>query len=173
MSTDVYTVARYLRVHDDVPDRAAEDLGWQDDTPCQQADGDIWFPDRGAAAEPAKAICRSCISRLDCLSYALDRYDEGIWGGFTERERRRLKQEAGKPLADIIADDDARHYAKAERSARPRDASRAAEARRLHGLGLGVCAIGAQVHADARTVRRWLEGSPARTAQPQPQEKAA
>jgi WhiB family redox-sensing transcriptional regulator len=40
-------------------------------------------------------VCRSCDVRAECLEYALE-HDErfGIWGGMSERERRRLKREA-------------------------------------------------------------------------------
>jgi WhiB family redox-sensing transcriptional regulator len=168
--TSVYTVAPYLRVHADAPARSGRSLAWQDDTPCQQVDPDLHFPEQGGTAEPAKAICRGCTVRLDCLRYALGRCDDGIWGGFTERERRVIgrRHGDGAPLEDIIAAADARHYAKTERRTR-RGETKATEAKRLHDLGLGLCAIAAQLHADSRSVHRWLEGvtGPARTDQPQ------
>ncbi len=47
----------------------------------------------GAAQHLAKRICRNCPVRLDCLAEALDhRLEFGVWGGFTERERRNLLQ---------------------------------------------------------------------------------
>ncbi len=52
-------------------------------------------PRRGSTRE-AKKICTGCEVRAECLAYALA-HDErfGIWGGLSERERRRLKRAAG------------------------------------------------------------------------------
>ncbi|MCL2464652.1 MAG: WhiB family transcriptional regulator [Micrococcales bacterium] len=45
----------------------------------------------GSAQREARAICRTCRVRLECLADALDsRADFGVWGGMTERERRAL-----------------------------------------------------------------------------------
>lgn len=90
---------------------------WQAAARCAEVGDDFWFPEKGGTAGPAKAICRGCVSRLPCLRYALGRHDDGIWGGFTERERRAVSRQhgAGQSLEDIIAADDARYYAAAER----------------------------------------------------------
>lgn len=65
---------------------------WTADAVCAQTDPEAWFPDKGGSTRAAKAICRSCPVIAECLAYAL-RNDEryGIYGGLSERERRRLK----------------------------------------------------------------------------------
>ncbi len=60
---------------------------------CRGVDPDIFFPDRGESLSPAKAICAECIVRDECLEYALDNRERfGVWGGTSERERRRLRR---------------------------------------------------------------------------------
>lgn len=65
---------------------------WQDSAVCAQIGGDIWHPERGTSMKEAKGICADCPVRRQCLQHAID-HDErfGIWGGLSERERRRLK----------------------------------------------------------------------------------
>jgi WhiB family redox-sensing transcriptional regulator len=68
---------------------------WQDRALCAQADPEAWFPEKGGSTREAKKICRGCEVRAECLEYALtngERY--GIYGGLSERERRRLKRES-------------------------------------------------------------------------------
>jgi len=74
----------------------AEDVGWQDRALCAQTDPESFFPEKGGSTREAKKVCRGCEVRAECLEYALE-HDErfGIWGGLSERERRRLKREAG------------------------------------------------------------------------------
>jgi WhiB family transcriptional regulator, redox-sensing transcriptional regulator len=73
----------------------AEYAGWQDRALCAQTDPDAFFPEKGGSTREAKKVCRGCEVRAECLEYALD-HDErhGIWGGMSERERRRLQREA-------------------------------------------------------------------------------
>jgi WhiB family transcriptional regulator, redox-sensing transcriptional regulator len=76
------------------PDEVDE-LAWQGRALCGQADPEAFFPEKGGSTREAKRICRSCEVRADCLEYALE-HDErfGVWGGMSERERRRLKRQA-------------------------------------------------------------------------------
>jgi WhiB family redox-sensing transcriptional regulator len=74
---------------------------------CRQVDPDKWFPEKGASVKDAKRICQSCPVRLQCLEYALENDERfGVWGGLSERERRRLKrdrrQAADPDLADLL-----------------------------------------------------------------------
>ena len=56
-------------------------------------DPDLFFPERGASTREAKEVCRGCVVREDCLEYALANGEKfGIWGGLSERERRRLRR---------------------------------------------------------------------------------
>lgn len=73
---------------------AVDELAWQDYGNCRGADADLFFPERGASTRRAKAICDSCEVRDRCLDYALDNGEKfGIWGGLSERERRRVRRE--------------------------------------------------------------------------------
>lgn len=70
-----------------------QDLSWQADANCVGVDPDIFFPERGASTKEAKSICTACKVRENCLEYALDNGEKfGIWGGTSERERRRLRR---------------------------------------------------------------------------------
>ncbi len=70
-------------------------IGWQDRALCAQTDPEAFFPEKGGSTREAKRVCRGCEVRAECLEYALE-HDErfGIWGGLSERERRRLKRQA-------------------------------------------------------------------------------
>jgi len=71
----------------------AEDRGWQSRANCMGVDPDLFFPERGASTREAKEVCRGCVVRQDCLEYALENGEKfGIWGGMSERERRRLRR---------------------------------------------------------------------------------
>jgi WhiB family redox-sensing transcriptional regulator len=66
---------------------------WQERALCAQTDPEAFFPEKGGSTREAKRICNRCEVRTECLEYALG-HDErfGIWGGLSERERRRLKR---------------------------------------------------------------------------------
>lgn len=67
---------------------------WQGEANCLGVDPDLFFPERGASTREAKEVCRGCVVRLDCLEYALVNGEKfGIWGGLSERERRRLRRQ--------------------------------------------------------------------------------
>jgi WhiB family redox-sensing transcriptional regulator len=70
-------------------------LAWQDRALCAQTDPEAFFPEKGGSTREAKRVCTSCEVRAECLDYALA-HDErfGIWGGLSERERRKLKRRA-------------------------------------------------------------------------------
>jgi WhiB family redox-sensing transcriptional regulator len=71
----------------------AVDDQWQERALCAQTDPEAFFPEKGGSTREAKRICMGCEVRDRCLEYALA-HDErfGIWGGLSERERRRLKR---------------------------------------------------------------------------------
>jgi WhiB family redox-sensing transcriptional regulator len=67
---------------------------WQERANCLGVDPDLFFPERGASTREAKSVCGSCEVRAECLEYALDHAEKfGIWGGLSERERRRLRRQ--------------------------------------------------------------------------------
>lgn len=73
---------------------ATDDLAWQDLANCRGADPDLFFPERGASTRTAKGICRECSVRLECLEFAIVSSEKfGIWGGLSERERRKIRRE--------------------------------------------------------------------------------
>lgn len=70
-------------------------LAWQTDALCSQTDPEAFFPEKGGSTRDAKRICTSCEVRQQCLEYALANDERfGIWGGLSERERRKLKKRA-------------------------------------------------------------------------------
>ncbi|WP_373298307.1 WhiB family transcriptional regulator [Nakamurella endophytica] len=72
-----------------------EDVDWHDRALCAQTDPEAFFPEKGGSTREAKKICTGCEVRAECLSYALANDERfGIWGGLSERERRRLKRQA-------------------------------------------------------------------------------
>lgn len=72
----------------------AEAEDWQNLANCLGVDADLFFPERGASTREAKEVCRGCVVREDCLEYALANGEKfGIWGGLSERERRRIRRE--------------------------------------------------------------------------------
>jgi WhiB family transcriptional regulator, redox-sensing transcriptional regulator len=70
----------------DIPD-------WKARANCMGVDPDLFFPERGMSTREAKEVCRGCVVREDCLEYALANGEKfGIWGGLSERERRRIRR---------------------------------------------------------------------------------
>ncbi|MBN9240088.1 MAG: WhiB family transcriptional regulator [Leifsonia sp.] len=81
---------RQQRVEDD-----DNPLSWQSDSLCAQTDPEAFFPEKGGSTRDAKKICGSCEVRARCLEYALENDERfGIWGGLSERERRKLRKRA-------------------------------------------------------------------------------
>lgn len=70
-----------------------EDISFQAYGACNGTDPDIFFPNRGESLEPALSVCAGCVVREECLEYALANGEKyGVWGGTSERERRRLRR---------------------------------------------------------------------------------
>lgn len=70
-------------------------LAWQADSLCAQTDPEAFFPEKGGSTREAKKICTSCEVKTQCLEYALQNDERfGIWGGLSERERRKLRKQA-------------------------------------------------------------------------------
>ena len=71
-------------------------LSWQEQALCAQTDPEAFSPEKGGSTREAKAVCELCEVRDECLSYALENDERfGIWGGLSERERRRLRRNVG------------------------------------------------------------------------------
>jgi WhiB family redox-sensing transcriptional regulator len=67
---------------------------WQDHGICYRSpDPDAFYPEKGGSTRAAKRVCAGCPVKAPCLQYALDRDERfGVWGGLSERERRRLRR---------------------------------------------------------------------------------
>jgi len=82
------------------------DLSWQDYANCVGVNPDLMFPERGASTSEAKAICAGCVVREECLEYALAAsIKHGIWGGKSERERRRIRIARAQHARLVVKDD--------------------------------------------------------------------
>jgi len=69
------------------------ELTWQERALCAQTDPEAFFPEKGGSTREAKKVCVSCEVRAECLEYALENDERfGIWGGLSERDRRKLKR---------------------------------------------------------------------------------
>ncbi|MGH9876943.1 MAG: WhiB family transcriptional regulator [Nitrososphaerales archaeon] len=69
-------------------------MNWQEQARCAvpNVDPEIFYPEKGANANQAKKICRECPVMVQCLNHAILRDERhGVWGGMSERERRRMK----------------------------------------------------------------------------------
>jgi WhiB family redox-sensing transcriptional regulator len=66
---------------------------WRRRAACKGADTDLFFPDSGQGAAEARAVCTRCPVKAECLEFALacGPMLRGVWGGTTERTRRRLR----------------------------------------------------------------------------------
>ena len=89
-----------LGVHDGLPFAAFlngfadEDAqSWQERALCAETDPEAFFPEKGGSTREAKKICVGCEVKAECLEFALANDERfGIWGGLSERERRRLRR---------------------------------------------------------------------------------
>jgi len=67
------------------------DLTWMADGHCRHYPPAAFFPNDGVGVTEARKICAECPVKSDCLEYALvNRIEHGVWGGCSERERRRI-----------------------------------------------------------------------------------
>lgn len=70
---------------------------WRQHSACRGVEPDIFYPPSDEEAEIAKAVCDACPVRQPCLEYALaSRERDGVWGGATEKERRRILRQRRK-----------------------------------------------------------------------------
>lgn len=64
---------------------------WMLNARCRGINPAEFFPSDGSGVEAARRMCAECPVRAECLEYALEhRIDQGVWGGASERERRRI-----------------------------------------------------------------------------------
>ncbi|MDQ3877780.1 MAG: WhiB family transcriptional regulator [Actinomycetota bacterium] len=86
---------RFLEVEQAAVAPAPVDQDWRAMGLCAGGDPDLWFSVGAFEHKQAKMICRRCPVKRQCLTYAMEApVDHGIWGGMTERERRRHRRTA-------------------------------------------------------------------------------
>jgi WhiB family transcriptional regulator, redox-sensing transcriptional regulator len=67
------------------------DTNWMARGNCRDEVPARFFPSDGVGVDQARRICATCPVQEPCLEYALEqRIDHGVWGGASERERRRI-----------------------------------------------------------------------------------
>ncbi|HVF33534.1 MAG TPA: WhiB family transcriptional regulator [Acidimicrobiales bacterium] len=75
-------------------------LDWKADAACRDLDVDLFFPDSESESEPALEVCAVCPVRAACLDFALRTgQHDGVWGGLTETERKRVRRRMGRTAA--------------------------------------------------------------------------
>jgi WhiB family redox-sensing transcriptional regulator len=80
-----------------VENSTIQSTAWRGKAACKGTDPDIFYPVNEDGAEEAKAVCRGCPVRRQCLEYALANLEkEGVWGGLTVRERRAILRNSSK-----------------------------------------------------------------------------
>jgi WhiB family transcriptional regulator, redox-sensing transcriptional regulator len=67
---------------------------WMAEAVCASADPEQWFPEKGVSAHQAKRICATCPVIDECLRFALDNDEIGVWGGTSQRERQMMLRRA-------------------------------------------------------------------------------
>jgi len=73
---------------------SAHELKWWDQGACKGLDASVFYPDDDDDASVAKAVCDGCPVKIACLEHALAvREKVGVWGGTTERDRRRISRQ--------------------------------------------------------------------------------
>lgn len=77
---------------------------WMADGNCRNYAPAVFFPSDGVGVDRARAICKGCPVTTKCLEYALEnRIEHGVWGGCSERERRRILKRRRDSVAEIAS----------------------------------------------------------------------
>lgn len=83
--------------------RLVECEPWTEHAACRGLNPELFFPERGASTREAKEVCRGCVVREQCLEFALQNGEKfGIWGGLSERERRRIRRQRSQYARRVI-----------------------------------------------------------------------
>ena len=85
-----------------MPAPAVPPLGeWHGRGLCIGDDPDVFFPSHGDPGTQARQICAACAVRDDCLKFAIDADEFGIWGGLDQDERRKLRRRQRRKRANV------------------------------------------------------------------------
>lgn len=71
----------------------ADQPAWMGDGVCSSTDPELFFPDQGGHWQSAKRVCQACPVREQCLDFALEHGERGIWGGTSDRDRLRIRRD--------------------------------------------------------------------------------
>src|SRR6187455_2888565 len=72
-------------------DETPDEYAWMFHGRCRGVNPAEFFPSDGTGVEAAQRVCAACPVSSECLEYALlHRIEHGVWGGASERERRRI-----------------------------------------------------------------------------------
>lgn len=151
MATDHYTPSADDHVPSwNVPTFSAPAL-------CAETDPEAFFPDKGGSVKDAKRLCGACPAQEECLQWALDNDERfGVWGGLSERERRRLRRtQAARRAAQEPATVVAPHRRPPRTAPRPWTTQEARDAiRALTARGFSAKEIARELGISDRTVHR-------------------
>ena len=76
---------------DESTEETPQEYAWMLHARCRGVSPTEFFPSDGLGVEAAQRVCAGCTVRAECLEYALEhRIEHGVWGGASERERRRI-----------------------------------------------------------------------------------
>lgn len=77
---------------------------WMEHGSCGNHAPEVFFPSDGVGVIRAQRICKDCPVKANCLEYALEeRIDHGVWGGASERQRRRLLKQRRDKVAVTVS----------------------------------------------------------------------
>ncbi len=84
------TTVRFVEVEVAV-EETPDEYAWMFRARCRGINPAEFFPSDGTGVETAQRVCAACPVTAECLEYALlNRIEHGVWGGASERERRRI-----------------------------------------------------------------------------------
>jgi WhiB family redox-sensing transcriptional regulator len=76
---------------------------WRQHAECRGMDPEFFYPERGEDVDAIKAVCATCPVRAQCLEYAITHREmHGIWGGLSERQRRRIRSHRIVVTRDLV-----------------------------------------------------------------------
>jgi len=75
------------------------DFSWREDANCKGKNPEVFMSSKKEDIKIAKAICSGCIVVKECLNFALDNDEKGIWGKTTEKDRKAIKRNLNANLS--------------------------------------------------------------------------
>jgi len=66
---------------------------WAKRAACLERPNLDWFSRAERMKSACRAVCEGCVVRSECLSFAIEHDELGIWAGFDRQQRRRMKRE--------------------------------------------------------------------------------